>query len=152
MSNDVKPMQPAPSITRYSPSAWLAIVEAKIIITRVFVSNLLCRITSSKAQLSKSSINSGSVFCSLDSWPGKSSSWFFTALRVRVIFFILMGQSSGLSQRVYHSGTCASNGRLLGPPYYCAKRVPSPDVAENIAQPGSFRCFWPDPISSVRIS
>jgi hypothetical protein len=59
----------------------------------------------------------------LDSWPGKSSSWFFTAFRVRVILFILMGQSGGLSQQVYHSGTCVSNGRLLGPSCYCAKRV-----------------------------
>ena len=52
-----------------------------------------------------------------------------------------MGQSSGLSQRVYHCGTCASNGRLLGPSYYCAKRVFLPDIARDIFQTGSFRCY-----------
>jgi len=64
----------APAMTRYSPIAWQAISEASCTISRVRASRLPCDSTWSKAKLSKTSISSGSVFASVETWPGNSSS------------------------------------------------------------------------------
>ena len=73
-------------MTRYSATAWAAIIAASCTISRVRVSSSLSRTTSSEAQLSKYSIRSGSVPASVEMRPGNSSSWFFfaSALGMRV--------------------------------------------------------------------
>ncbi|MGC1566054.1 MAG: hypothetical protein WA794_08560 [Trebonia sp.] len=60
----------APSMTRYSLSAWQPMRAASCTISRVRVSSPLCLSTSSKAKLSKTSISSGSVTFSVETRPG----------------------------------------------------------------------------------
>ena len=52
-----------------------AMMAASCTINRVRVSRLPYRRTSSNAKLSNTSISSGSVTASVDTWPGNSSSW-----------------------------------------------------------------------------
>ena len=54
---------------------WQAIMDASCTIRRVRVSRVPWRSTSSKAKLSKYSMSSGSVRASVETRPGKSSSW-----------------------------------------------------------------------------
>ena len=62
-------------MARYSLIAWQAMIEASWTMSRVRGSRLVSPRTSSKAKLSKTSMSSGSVTASVDTWSGKSSSW-----------------------------------------------------------------------------
>ena len=53
-------------MTRYSLSAWQPMSAASCTMSRVRVLSPLCRSTSSKAKLSKTSISSGSVTFSVE--------------------------------------------------------------------------------------
>jgi hypothetical protein len=57
-------------MTRYSLSAWQPMSAASWTMKRVLVLSPLCRSTSSKAKLSKTSISSGSVTWSDETRPG----------------------------------------------------------------------------------
>ena len=61
-------------MARYSLVAWQAMMAASCTINLVRVSRSPYRSTSSKAKLSNTSINSGSVIFNVDTWPGNSSS------------------------------------------------------------------------------
>jgi hypothetical protein len=74
----------APSMARYSATAWPAIIAASWTISRVRASSALARRISSKAKLSKYSISSGSVRVRVETCSGNSSSWFFRASAVGI--------------------------------------------------------------------
>src|SRR5258705_8398353 len=79
-------------MTRYSRKAWQAMIAASWTISRVRTSRLPCRSTSSKAKLSKVSMSSGSVIAKVETWPGKSSSWFLRARSLGAITVLLQTQ------------------------------------------------------------
>src|SRR5579859_3455986 len=90
-STGVTPLvRAAPSMTRYSRSAWQPMRAASWTMSRVRVSSPLCRSTSSKAKLSKTSISSGSVALRVETWPGNSWSCSLRAASLMAILLLLV--------------------------------------------------------------